>query len=97
MGQNGIWEWLLEGFEFDLETRVKPRTVRYYIDHVRIFVRWAKDEIIDARTLTKRDVQRFFHFLIESPAVIILGNGTRREVKIVSNNGTLLGQPGLKN
>ncbi len=97
MGQNGIWEWLLEGFEFDLETRVKPRTVRYYIDHVRIFVRWAKDEIIDARTLTKRDVQRFFHFLIESPAVITLGNGTRREVKIVSNNGTLLGQSGLKN
>ena len=67
MPQNGTWEWLLEGFEFDLETRVKPRTVRYYIDHVRIFVRWAKDEIIDARTLTKRDVQRFFHFLIEKP------------------------------
>jgi hypothetical protein len=25
MAQNGSWDWLLEGFKFDLETEVRPR------------------------------------------------------------------------
>lgn len=36
------WRWLLEGFRYELEAQVRPRTVEYYYDHARVFVRWAE-------------------------------------------------------
>lgn len=82
MVQRGPWGWLLEGFRFELETVVKPKTVEYYVGHVRVFVNWAQHhgQILDPQLLTKRDIQRFFHFLTDNTAVVTKGNGARREI-----------------
>ena len=42
MVQNASWEWLLQGFKIDLETQVKPKTVKDYCDHVSYFARWVQ-------------------------------------------------------
>jgi len=65
MVDNGSWQWLLEGFRFELEARVKPKTVEYYYGHARLFVQWADKvgHVADPRSLTKRDIQSFFHYL----------------------------------
>jgi len=48
------WRWLLEGFKYELEAQVRPRTVDYYYDHACIFVRWVeKTAIAEPRLLTK--------------------------------------------
>jgi site-specific recombinase XerD len=67
--KDGNWQWLLEGFKFDLEAQVRPRTVEYYCDLARIFVQWVESAGIDKpELLTKRDINRFFHYLThESP------------------------------
>ena len=67
--KDGNWQWLLEGFKFDLEAQVRPRTVEYYCDLARIFVHWVESVGIDKpELLTKRDINRFFHYLThESP------------------------------
>ena len=58
------WRWLLEGFRYELEAQVRPRTVEYYYDHARVFVRWAESTaIIEPRLLTKRDTNSFFHYI----------------------------------
>jgi site-specific recombinase XerD len=63
--KQGNWRWLLEGFKYELEAQVRPKTVEYYHDHVRIFVRWVENTgITEARSLTKRDVHSFFHHII---------------------------------
>ena len=68
MVRNGIWYWLLEGFKFDLETQVKPKTVEYYYDRARLFARWAQEraQVGDPRLLTKRHIQSFLHDLLYS-------------------------------
>ncbi|NQT48768.1 MAG: phage integrase N-terminal SAM-like domain-containing protein, partial [Chloroflexi bacterium] len=85
MVQNVTWEWLLEGFKFDLETEVKPKTVEYYCDHARVFIRWIQEQtqtgISDPHVLTKRDVQTFLHHLTEGPARVVARNGAVRLVK----------------
>ena len=65
MVQKGVgWQWLLEGFKYELEAEVRPRTVEYYYDHARIFVRWAESAAIaEPRLLTKRDINSFFHYI----------------------------------
>lgn len=67
--KDGNWQWLLEGFKFDLEAQVRPRTVEYYCDLARIFVQWVESAGIDKpELLAKRDINRFFHYIThESP------------------------------
>jgi len=61
---DGNWQWLLEGFKFEMEAQVRPKTVEYYYDHVRIFVRWVETTgITEPRLLTKRQINSFFHYI----------------------------------
>jgi len=63
--KKGRWQWLLEGFKFELEAQVRPKTVEYYYDHARIFVRWVEATgIAEPRLLTRRDINGFFHHII---------------------------------
>ena len=82
MVQSITWKWLLEGFRFDLETQIRPKTVEYYLGHAQYFARWAENgvQLADPRLVTKRDIQSFFHYLSQSQDFITLGNGTRRQV-----------------
>jgi site-specific recombinase XerD len=87
MVQNDSWEWLLTGFKFDLETQVKPKTVKDYCDHVSYFARWAEDN--DKGTpssISKRDIQEFLHYVASTPAIFSTGNGTKRIVKRDDNS-----------
>lgn len=81
MVQNLTWEWLLEGFKFDLEIQVKPKTVEYYYSHARLFARWAQNCGCEPRRLTKRDIQLFFHQLVHGQDIIVVGNNAQREIK----------------
>jgi integrase/recombinase XerD len=82
MVQNVSWQWLLEGFKIDLETQVKPRTVKDYCDHVSYFARWARDSNKkDLNCITKRDIQEFLHFVASTPATFATGNGAKRQVQ----------------
>lgn len=66
MVQTGIaWEWLLEGFKYELESTCRPATVKYYCGGVRRFLQWATAAGVpsDIRLLTKHHIQGFFHFL----------------------------------
>ena len=61
---DGNWLWLLEGFKFELEAQVRPKTVEYYYDHARILVRWVETTgITEPRLLTKRQINSFFHYI----------------------------------
>jgi site-specific recombinase XerD len=83
MVQNGSWEWLLEGFKFDLETEVKPRTVEYYYDHARLFVRWAQNRgrIANPHFVNKRDIQNFLYHLTQATEISVGGNCALRQVR----------------
>ena len=89
MVQNTSWEWLLEGFKFDLETQVKPKTVEYYYDHARIFMQWAQNEgqISNPHVLTKRDIQLFLHHITRDPQTLIVGNGAVQQVRRTDYTG----------
>jgi site-specific recombinase XerD len=67
--KNGNWQWLLEGFKFDPETQVRPRTVEYCYDLARIFVKWVESSGISSpELLSRRDINGFFHYITqESP------------------------------
>ena len=87
MVQNASWEWLLRGFKIDLETRLKPRTVKDYCDHVSYFARWAQDNNKrDPRSVTKRDIQEFLHFVASTPAIFVTGNRAKRRVQRDENS-----------
>ncbi len=62
---------MLDGFKFELEAQVRPKTVEYYYDHARIFVRWIETSgIAEPRLLARRDINSFFHYItINSPAI----------------------------
>ena len=57
---------MLDGFRFELETRARPNTVEYYCGHIGVFVQWAHEagHVEDPRSLTKRDIESFFHYLV---------------------------------
>ena len=63
MVRSGTWEWLLQGFKFELETQVKPRTVEYYYEHARFFARWVVQSqgLDDPYFITKHHLQIFPH------------------------------------
>lgn len=74
--KDGSWQWLLEGFKFDLEAQVRPKTVEYYYDHTRIFVRWMETTgIAEPRLLTRRDINSFFHYITNDSPTIKRSNG----------------------
>ena len=77
MVQNeGSWQWLLEGFKYELEAQVRPKIVEYYYDHARIFVRWAQNAAIaEPRLLTKRDINSFFHHITNNSPSTKRNNG----------------------
>ena len=78
MVQNDSWEWLLTGFKIDLETQVKPKTVKDYCDHVSHFARWAENNKGTLGSITKRDIQEFLHYVASTPAIFTTGNGAKR-------------------
>jgi len=87
MVQQASWEWLLEGFKIDLETRLKPKTLKDYCNHVSYFARWARDNNKnDPRSIIKRDIQEFLHFVAFTPAIFVTGNGTERRVQRDENS-----------
>jgi integrase/recombinase XerD len=87
MVQKGSWEWLIQGFRIDLETQVKPRTVKDYCEHVYYFVRWAQgNDKRDPRSITKRDIQEFLHFVASTPAIVVAGNGAKRHIQRDQNS-----------
>lgn len=83
MAQKGTWQWLLEGFKYELETEVKPKTVEYYTVHARIFIHWAQNsgQISDPHLLAKRDIQAFFHYLTDTHTFVIRSNGSPRQIE----------------
>jgi len=87
MVENSSWEWLLQGFKIDLETQVKPKTVKDYCDHVSYFARWAQgNNRKDPRSITKRDIQEFLHFVASTPAIFVTGNGAKRQIQRDENS-----------
>jgi hypothetical protein len=80
--KKGKWQWLLEGFKYELEAQVRPNMVEYYCDHVRIFVRWVENTgITEPRLLTKRDVHSFFHHIITNSQRAKRNNGAGEEAR----------------
>lgn len=80
--KGGSWRWLLEGFRYELEAQVRPRTVDYYYDHARIFVRWVeKTAIAEPRLLTKRDINNFFHHITTNSHHAKHNNGAGEEAR----------------
>ena len=80
--KKGNWQWLLEEFKYELEAQVRPKTVEYYCDHVRIFVRWVENTgITEPRLLTKRDVHSFFHHIITNSQRAKRNNGAGEEAR----------------
>jgi hypothetical protein len=43
MVQHETWDWIIDGFKYDPETQVKPRTVEYYVTLLRLFALWAQN------------------------------------------------------
>ena len=81
--KDGSWQWLLEGFKFDLEAQVRPKTVEYYYDHARIFVRWVETTgITEPRLLTRRDINSFFHYITNDSPTAKRNNGAGKKLII---------------
>jgi len=87
MVQNVSWEWLIQGFKFELETKLKPKTVKDYCNHISYFARWAQaNNKGDPCSITKRDIQEFLHYIASNPAIFSAGNGTKRVVQRDENS-----------
>ncbi len=65
MQEQANLEWLLEGFKYDLELTVRPKTVEYYRGGNQRFLQWVKTtySISDIRLINKNHIQAFFHHL----------------------------------
>ena len=83
MAKNETWDWLLEGFKFDLETQVKPKTVDYYYQNTRRFARWANNtaQIGNPQLITKRHIQTFLHDLLNNTSNVTVGNGAIKNIQ----------------
>ncbi len=89
MTQTGIsTEWLLQGFKYELEVKVKPKTVEYYCGHVSRFLGWARTAGLanDIRLISKHHIHSFFHHLLEETPTAIGGNGSHRQVRRTDNS-----------
>lgn len=75
-------EWLLEGFRYELEVRLRPKTIEYYCGFISRFVRWTRSVGIadDIRLIDKRHILSFFHYLLQDTETAIGGNGSRRYI-----------------
>lgn len=75
-------EWLLEGFRYELEVKLRPKTVEYYCGFISRFLRWARSVGIadDICLIDKRHLLSFFHYLLQETDTAIGGNGSRRQV-----------------
>jgi integrase/recombinase XerD len=81
MVQSVTWEWLIQGFKIDLETQVKPKTVKDYCNHVSYFSRWVQEnQKGDPPSILKRDIQEYLHYIANNPAIFSPGNGTQMTV-----------------
>jgi site-specific recombinase XerD len=81
MAQEITWEWLIQGFKIELETQLKPKTVRDYTSHVSYFSRWVQqNQKGNPSSISKRDIQEFLHYIATNPAVFSPGNGTQMTV-----------------
>ncbi|MDH5696336.1 MAG: phage integrase N-terminal SAM-like domain-containing protein [Dehalococcoidia bacterium] len=69
--------WLLQGFSYELESTVRPRTVEYYCGEIGRFLRWVDAARVpsDIRLVTRHHIQAFFHYLITT----CRGNGSVNE------------------
>lgn len=58
-------EWLLEGFKYDLELTVRPKTVKYYCGETQRFLQWTRAtfSLNEIGLISKKHVQAFFHHL----------------------------------
>jgi hypothetical protein len=82
MVQHVSWEWLLEGFKIDLETQLKPRTLKDYCDHVSYFAQWAQDNSkSDPHSITKRNMQGKPITREEARKLILLNFQVPEEIK----------------
>ena len=87
MVKNVSWEWLIQGFKIELETQLKPKTVKDYCDHISYFARWSQDNNKgDLGFITKRDIQEFLHYVASTPAIFSTGNGTKRIIQRDENS-----------
>jgi integrase/recombinase XerD len=75
-------EWLLEGFQYELEIKCRPKTVEYYCGFISRFLRWARSVGIDEdiRFIDKHHILSFFHYLLQEKVTATGGNGSRRQV-----------------
>lgn len=77
MIQNVSWEWLIQGFKIELETQLKPKTIKDYCNHISYFARWAQaNQKGNPCSISKRDIQEFLHYIATNPAIFSTGNGT---------------------
>lgn len=81
MVQNISWEWLAQGFKIELETQLKPKTVKDYCGHISYFARWVQTSQKGCPcSILKRDIQEFLHYVATNPAIFSTGNGTNMTV-----------------
>ena len=61
-------EWLLEGFRYDLELTVRPKTVDYYYGGSCRFIKWIQntENVTEIDRILKKHVQLFFHYLADN-------------------------------
>jgi site-specific recombinase XerD len=87
MVKNNSWEWLIQGFKIELETQVKPKTVKDYCSHISYFVRWIQvNNKGYPNSISKRYIQEFLHYVASAPATFTTGNGTLRLVQRDENS-----------
>ena len=65
MVQQNTWQWALDGFKYELELQVKPKTIDYYHSRIKIFAKWASEarSINSPALVSKRDIQAFLYDL----------------------------------
>ncbi|MFC1998633.1 phage integrase N-terminal SAM-like domain-containing protein [Chloroflexota bacterium] len=65
MVQQNSWQWTLDGFKYELELQVKPKTIDYYHSRIKIFAKWASEtqSIGSPALVSKRDIQAYLHDL----------------------------------
>lgn len=72
-------EWLLEGFKYDLELTVRPKTVEYYCRGTQRFIKWIQTtlHLTEIEKILKNHVQSFFHYLANNHRIDGLKNDPR--------------------